>query len=132
MLGAVVLFVGVPWIAVDTGGDDWSAYAEERRLIADAIVAQGIDNLIVVAGDAHMLAADDGSNTNFSVTPGTRRQQLAPQSSGFEQVRRHRRFPEALRTQLAPAHYVLGGARAGRRGSVARCTGEPRPLARRG
>ena len=68
--GAVVLFVGVPWIAVDTGGDDWSAYAEERRLIADAIVAQGIDNLIVVAGDAHMLAADDGSNTNFSGTPG--------------------------------------------------------------
>lgn len=60
-----------PWVAAaGSGADDWSAHADERRLISDAIAAAGIENLVMVSGDAHMLAIDDGSNTGYS-TDGT-------------------------------------------------------------
>lgn len=65
---AVVVWVNpTPWVATADGGgsDDWSAFPEERRAIADAIAAAEIDNLVMVSGDAHMLAIDDGSNTGF-------------------------------------------------------------------
>jgi prolyl oligopeptidase len=46
--------------------DDWSAFAYERREIADFISANRIQGLCVLHGDAHMLAADDGSNNTFA------------------------------------------------------------------
>ncbi len=39
---------------------------EERRVIADAIAKHRVDNLLMVSGDAHMLAYDDGRNTDYS------------------------------------------------------------------
>src|SRR5690606_28981332 len=60
----VVWVNSIPWIAPeDSGRDDWGGYASERREIADFIAEQGITNLLMLAGDAHMLAIDDGSNT---------------------------------------------------------------------
>ena len=60
-----------PWLGVEgVDGDDWSAYAAERLAISDAIASAGVRNLIMVAGDAHMLAVDDGSNTDFSTLAG--------------------------------------------------------------
>ncbi len=62
----LVLWVNpTPWIA-DTGADTWAGYAEERREIADFIVTHDIDNLVMLSGDAHMVAIDDGSNNVFS------------------------------------------------------------------
>jgi phosphodiesterase/alkaline phosphatase D-like protein/membrane-associated phospholipid phosphatase len=65
---ALVVWVNpVPWIAEPRkGGDNWSGFPDERRLIANAIAAAGIDNLIMVSGDAHMVALDDGSNSDYS------------------------------------------------------------------
>lgn len=61
----------VPWIAeAAPGADNWSGYAEERREIADFIAANGIANLAMLSGDAHMLAIDDGTHSNFASEEG--------------------------------------------------------------
>jgi len=67
----VVLATNVPWIApADPNADDWGGFARERAELAQFIADQGIDNLVMLAGDAHMVAIDDGTNTNFSTEPG--------------------------------------------------------------
>lgn len=65
---ALIVWVNsVPWIAQpEPGADHWGDYATERRELSDFIVASGIDNLVMLSGDAHMLAADDGSNNTFA------------------------------------------------------------------
>lgn len=65
---AVVVWVNsVPWIAPDEPGrDDWGGYADERRAIADAIATNGVDDLVILSGDAHMVAIDDGSHADYS------------------------------------------------------------------
>jgi hypothetical protein len=69
---AVVLWVNPdPWVApAEPGRDDWGGYADERRKIADTIAEAGIENLVMVSGDAHMVAIDDGTNTDYSRTGG--------------------------------------------------------------
>jgi hypothetical protein len=67
----VVWVNAVPWIAPAAGGrDDWGGYATERAEIADFIADNGITNLLMLAGDAHMLAIDDGTNTDYSAAGG--------------------------------------------------------------
>ncbi|NNE10815.1 MAG: alkaline phosphatase family protein [Ilumatobacter sp.] len=67
----VVWLNPVPWVAdAEPGADSWAGYADERQLIADTIARHEIDNLLMVSGDAHMVAIDDGSNTDFSSTGG--------------------------------------------------------------
>lgn len=69
---AVVVWVNpTPWISDAGVGDDWSNYPEERRQIADALAAARVDNLVMVSGDAHMVAIDDGSNSDYSSGDGT-------------------------------------------------------------
>ncbi len=61
----------VPWIAeASEGADHWGGYDHERRLIADFIADNDIDGLLMLAGDAHMVAADDGTNSDYSSTGG--------------------------------------------------------------
>ncbi len=56
-----------PWIATPQAGQDhWGGFAAERRDLADFIAMNDIDNLLVVSGDAHMLAIDDGTNSDFT------------------------------------------------------------------
>ena len=65
---ALIVWVNsVPWIAQPApGADHWGAYATERRELSDFLMANGIDNLVMLSGDAHMLAADDGSNNTYA------------------------------------------------------------------
>lgn len=64
---ALIVWVSsIGWISNSTSGDDWGAYADERRQISDFLVANGIRNLVMLAGDAHMLAADDGTNNRYA------------------------------------------------------------------
>jgi len=57
----------LPWISAETpGADDWGGYATERRELADFIADNDIDGLVMVSGDAHMVAIDDGSNSDFT------------------------------------------------------------------
>jgi phosphodiesterase/alkaline phosphatase D-like protein len=63
---ALVVWVSsVPWLVSDNVGDSWGAYPTERDKIADLVVREDIDNLVMLAGDAHMVAADDGSNNTY-------------------------------------------------------------------
>jgi phosphodiesterase/alkaline phosphatase D-like protein len=65
--GLVVWANGAPWVGEpDPTSDRWPAFAEERRTIANAIADNGVDNLLAISGDAHMLAYDDGTNTDYS------------------------------------------------------------------
>jgi hypothetical protein len=62
----VVWLNPVPWVAdEEDGADHWGGYADERRQIADAIAEHDVD-LLMVSGDAHMVAIDDGTNTDYS------------------------------------------------------------------
>ena len=58
-----------PWIdAAGPGKDTWGGYDTERREIADFIAENGIDGLLMLSGDAHMLAIDDGTNSDYSTS----------------------------------------------------------------
>ncbi|MGH9042994.1 MAG: alkaline phosphatase D family protein [Acidimicrobiia bacterium] len=69
---ALVIWVNsVPWIDTPRdGADTWGGYAEERRLIADTIAGEGIANLVMLSGDAHMVAIDDGTNSGYAASGG--------------------------------------------------------------
>jgi PhoD-like phosphatase len=62
----------VPWVAEErAGADHWAGFPDERRELADHIAENGVDNLLMVSGDAHMLAIDDGTNTDYSTDGGS-------------------------------------------------------------
>ena len=62
----------VPWIATPTeegDADDWGGFPRDRAEIADFIAANDLARtLLMVSGDAHMVAIDDGTNTDYSDT----------------------------------------------------------------
>ena len=67
----------VPWITKDNpqSGHGWEPYARERAEIAGTIAKLGLTSrLIVLSGDAHMAAIDDGTNSNYveGTAPSTR------------------------------------------------------------
>lgn len=65
--GLVVWVNTLPWIAPRrAGADDWGGYTAERREIAAFVAGRGIGNLVMVSGDAHMLAIDDGSHNRYA------------------------------------------------------------------
>jgi phosphodiesterase/alkaline phosphatase D-like protein len=60
-----------PWIGpAEAGGDGWAGYDTERRELADFIADHGIEGLVMVSGDAHMVAIDDGTNSDYSSAGG--------------------------------------------------------------
>lgn len=65
----IVLVNGVPWIAPEqAGADHWAGFAEERAEIATFIDEHDIENLVMLSGDAHMVAIDDGTNNTFAAS----------------------------------------------------------------
>jgi alkaline phosphatase D len=66
----------VPWIASQgPGSDNWGSYAPEREAIANHIQRLGLTRrLVMLSGDAHMLAIDDGTHSNYAAdaSPGSR------------------------------------------------------------
>jgi len=62
-----------PWIGQKKNGkidDKWYSFPEERTEIANHIAELKINNLVMIAGDAHLLAIDDGSHTDYSTNGG--------------------------------------------------------------
>jgi PhoD-like phosphatase len=65
----VVWVSSVPWIdPARAGADSWAGYATERKRIADFVAAHRIEGLVMLAGDAHMLAIDDGTHSDYSAS----------------------------------------------------------------
>ncbi|MEL6822411.1 MAG: alkaline phosphatase D family protein [Calditrichota bacterium] len=64
---ALVVWVNtVPWIHEQADEQDhWGGYTTEREEIAQFIKQNNISNLVMVSGDAHMVAADDGTNNTY-------------------------------------------------------------------
>ena len=61
----------VPWIAPPSdGADHWGGYAAERREIADFVRDNAVRGLVILAGDAHMIAADDGTHSDYAAGGG--------------------------------------------------------------
>ncbi|MEO1466418.1 MAG: alkaline phosphatase D family protein, partial [Cyanobacteria bacterium J06633_1] len=59
--GLTIWINSIPWIAsADAPTDSWNKFTQERTLIADFIKENEIDKLLMISGDAHMLALDDG------------------------------------------------------------------------
>ena len=63
--GLVVWGSSVPWIG-SKGGESWQNYTDERRELCNFIAQHRIKNLCILCGDAHMLAADNGTNSDYS------------------------------------------------------------------
>ncbi len=45
--------------------DNWGGHSEERKLLAHFFRDSGIENLMILSGDAHMVAVDSGENGDF-------------------------------------------------------------------
>ncbi len=50
--------------------DHWSMYSAERRELADFIKSNHISGVCILHGDSHMLAADDGSHSDYATGGG--------------------------------------------------------------
>ncbi|MBB5234498.1 alkaline phosphatase D family protein [Deinococcus budaensis] len=68
---AIVWVNPEPWIgAAGTGEDHWGMYATERAELATFFQQNGLnDRLVIVSGDMHGLALDDGTNSNYAAAP---------------------------------------------------------------
>lgn len=63
-----VISMDCPWIgAAVAGDDDWTSFTTERTEIANYITSNNI-RAIILHGDAHMLAADNGTNSPGGIT----------------------------------------------------------------
>jgi phosphodiesterase/alkaline phosphatase D-like protein len=58
-----------PWVAEDQNPawDNWGVYTTERQEIADYITNNNIRNLVILSGDTHIVAADDGTNSDAGI-----------------------------------------------------------------
>lgn len=66
-----ILVSPTPWIGPENaGGDDWGAFAAERARLGAFLDHNRVDNLVLVGGDAHMLAIDDGTNSGYGGDDG--------------------------------------------------------------
>lgn len=74
--GMVVWVTTKPWVGgMDDGdteldGDRWGYYAAEREMIATYMRDVGVDNLVALAGDAHLIGIDSGANTDYAIGGG--------------------------------------------------------------
>jgi phosphodiesterase/alkaline phosphatase D-like protein len=59
----------VPWISEAGSSHGWGAYDWERRYIADRIRRAGMTRrMLMLSGDGHMVAIDDGTNSNYATS----------------------------------------------------------------
>ena len=61
----------VPWITpASEDADNWGGYAAERREIADFIRDNVVRGVVLLSGDAHMMALDDGTHSDYATNGG--------------------------------------------------------------
>ena len=67
----IMLFSDCPYIHNGTSDDGWQRYKTQRARIAQFWADNNMQRRIVILhGDAHMLAGDDGTNSNYSTIAG--------------------------------------------------------------
>jgi alkaline phosphatase D len=81
----VFIVSSVSWVSNETERrDNWGRFTHERAALSDWMVDNGITGVCFLSGDAHMLAADDGTNNRYGVRggPGFPALQAAPLDRG--------------------------------------------------
>lgn len=69
--GMVVWVNTKPWMgAAEPGIDRWPGFAAEREYISNKIVEMGVNNLVSLAGDAHLIGIDSGAHMDYSTSGG--------------------------------------------------------------
>ncbi len=64
---AVIWVSPAPWIGeARPGSDQWGGFADDRTRIANALAEAEVDNLVMVSGDYHVTAIDDGANSGYA------------------------------------------------------------------
>ncbi|WP_265594193.1 alkaline phosphatase D family protein [Haloferula sp. BvORR071] len=63
----IVWMSGVPFIQVGSVRDNWGSYSVERKELLEFIRDQDIRNVVIISGDMHALAYDDGRATDSYV-----------------------------------------------------------------
>ena len=67
----IIWACSVPWIAAPGAGEDnWGGYSTERRELANFIRDNQIPPILLICGDAHMVALDDGTNSDYATGGG--------------------------------------------------------------
>ena len=68
----LILWVSTsPWVgSAQLGLDTWAGYATERTEIANFMKDNRVRNVVLLSGDMHALAYDDGSNSDYAVGGG--------------------------------------------------------------
>jgi membrane-associated phospholipid phosphatase len=62
-----VIVNSVPWIdEADPAADSWGGFAAERAELSRFIARERIPGILMLSADAHMLAIDDGSHSDYS------------------------------------------------------------------
>jgi phosphodiesterase/alkaline phosphatase D-like protein len=65
----IVWVNSVPWINTPTpGSDSWGGFTTERAELANFIADNDIQGLFILSADAHILAIDDGTNSDYSTS----------------------------------------------------------------
>jgi alkaline phosphatase D len=64
----IVWVSSVPFISLESGGDNWGRYRTERTELLEFIRDQRVQNIVILSGDMHGLAADDGRGTDAYVS----------------------------------------------------------------
>ncbi len=62
----VIFWVSTMPYLTSSGADDWSHFQTERTEIANFIKDNAISGMHILSGDAHMLAQDDGRNSDYA------------------------------------------------------------------
>lgn len=90
----------VPWItrADERTRHGWARYHEERAQIAAHIDRLGLTpRLLMISGDAHMVAMDDGTNSQYApAAPPERRGFVVVHAAAFDRLRRSKGGPYSL------------------------------------
>ncbi len=95
-----------PWIAEpERGADHWGGYQAERLELARFIEANGIDRLVMLSGDAHMLAIDDGRHNRLTAGGGPGFPVM--HAAAFDQLGSRKGGPYSSRVVPGPGHFGL-------------------------
>jgi len=86
----------VPWITKDDEGtrEGWAPYHAERAMIADHILRLGLTSrFLMVSGDAHMVAIDDGTNSQYAPGAAGLPGFVVVHAASLDRIRRHKGGP---------------------------------------
>jgi phosphodiesterase/alkaline phosphatase D-like protein len=100
----IIWISSVPWGGI-TPADTWAGYPEERTELSDFFRANGIQNLLIICGDAHMIALDDGRNHDYTTGANNPFKYTLLQAAAVNQVGSERGGPFSHGSFLNPTKF---------------------------